>query len=106
MRACSTNATLANERTNRDLGVDAQLGDLLRRILELDLEDPVDRRLEADVDGLARLDVLLDVVAMDVDLLVLRGADAEADGLALVDADLHDLAAGEERPWVDGRLGC
>ena len=43
----------------------------LADVLELDLEDAVDRRLEDDPRRLAGLDVLHDVVAVDVDLLVL-----------------------------------
>src|SRR3954470_4788589 len=96
MNASST----ARQGTAPTLRVDAQFRDLGRGVLELDLEDAVDRRFEAHVRGLAGLDVLLDVVPVDVDLLVLRGTDPEAHGLALVDAQLDDLAAGQDRAGV------
>src|SRR3954462_746387 len=86
------------------LRVDAQFRDLGRGALELDLEDAVDRGLEADRRGHAGLDVLLDVVAVDVDLFVAGRTDLEAHGVALVGPQLDDRAAGQHRAGIDGRL--
>src|SRR5689334_22205171 len=73
-------------------GLDRDLGDLLLRVLELDLEDAGNRRRQVEADGAAGRDILADVVAVEVDLVGNVGFDPEADRFAGVVGQLLDAS--------------
>src|SRR5207248_3161058 len=66
--------------------------DLLAAALQLDHEDPVDRRRKVERHAPALPHVLVEVVAVDVNLIGHVGMHGEADGLSLLHRDLLNPA--------------
>ena len=78
-------------------GLDSQLGYRCVRLLELDLEDALDRRGEVEPHGTAGLHILRDVVPVHVDLGGRIRTDLKPHGVALAHRDLrHGFLAEQE----------
>ena len=71
--------------TDRARAITARLAAGVLGHVALDLEHALDRRLEAELRGLARRDLLLDVVAVQVDVVGRVGAHREQHAVAVLD---------------------